>query len=370
MSDYQVRPIDRSYNKTMLEILEASPIVADRMTVCFDRQPDIFNLAGCVYDDYFYQGLFGEETLKGFGMVGYHRALVNGKTTDVYCCRDLYILPEARGNGFVAKSVEAHFRENRHRSPIGYGLVMHGNPAPVKYLGNRPGNSQWFPLSRIIGQLEVKTILLTHPVSPGKTFIIRHATSEDIPVIVKLLQDEHKTRLFGHISHQETFLAGLLRKPGLSIGDYFLAFDREGRCCGVCAAWDTGLMKQTRVRAYGRSFLPARIAWKSMSLAFNLPPLPAPGDHFRDITITDYAVRERDPGIMNALLRAVYTEYRHRRYHFMAWGSSAGDPLLAAAKGFMCQRVFSNIVFFATDDRWFREGMVNSHLPYIDVACI
>ena len=90
-----------------------------------------------------------------------------------------------------------------------------------------------------------------------------------------------------------------------------------------------------------------------MSLAFNLPPLPAPGDHFRDVTITDYAVRERDPWIMNALLRAVYTEYRHRRYHFMAWGSSAGDPLLAAAKGFMCQRVFSNIVFFATDDRWF-----------------
>ena len=370
MSDYTIRPIDGSFNTAMLGILKDSPIVTGRMAICFDRQPDIFNLARCKYDDYFYHGLFDHEILKGFGMVGYHQALVNGTPSEVYCCRDLYVLPEARGNGFITKSAEIHFRENQHRSPIGYGLVMRGNKAPVKFLGKRPENCSYFPLSRIINQLHVKTILLTLPVSLSSSYRIRRATADDIPVIVELLKKEHKERLFGHIYNEESFLFDLKRNPGQTIGDYFLAFDRRGRCCGVCSAWDTGMMKQIRVRAYGKAFLPARIAWKCLSLLFKLPSLPGPGNHFRDITIAGYAVKERNPAIMNALLRAVYTEYRRLGYHLMIWGSSADDPLLDAANGFMSQSVISNIVLFSTEDRWFKEGMIKNHLPYIDVSGI
>ena len=97
MSNYQIRPIDLTRNREMLEILRGSPIVTDRMTICFDRQPDLFALSRCKYDQFFYQGLFDGDRLKGFGMVGYHKALVNGKPTEVFCARDLYILPEARG---------------------------------------------------------------------------------------------------------------------------------------------------------------------------------------------------------------------------------------------------------------------------------
>ena len=370
MSEYNIKPIDQHYNTAMLEILKASPITTDRMTICFDRQPDIFNLAGCKYDDYFYQGLFDHDTLKGFGMVGYHQALVNDRPSEVFCCRDLYILPEARGNGFVAKSVEAHFRDNRHRSPIGYGLVMRGNKAPLKFLGKQPENSDWFPMSRIISQLRVKTILITFPVSRNKKYAIRRATIEDIPVIVSLLKTEHKGRLFGHIYSKEAFLPELARNKGLSVSDYFLAFDHTGQCVGVCAAWDTSLMKQTRVFTYGRAFLPARIAWKTLSILFDLPPLPEPGDHFRDITITDFAVKDRNPVVMNALLRAVYSEYRKLGYHFMVWGSPAGDPLLDAGKGFLSQDIFSNIVLFSTDEKKFEEAMSRNQLPFIDVAAI
>ncbi len=368
MSDYSIRSLDRSYNTAMLDILKASPIVTDHMTICFDRQPDIFNLAKCKYDDYFYQGLFEHELLKGFGMVGYRQALVNGISQEVYCCRDLYVLPEARGNGFIARSVETHFRENQHRSPIGYGLVMQGNKAPVKFLGKRPANCSYFPLTQIINQLHVKTILLTLPVAGNSSYSIRRATVEDIPVIVELLKMEHRERLFGHIYREDSFLLHLQRNVGLAIGDYFLAFDRRGGCCGVCAAWDTGMMKQTRVSAYGKAFLPARIAWKSLSLVIKLPPLPGSGDHFNDVTVIDYAVKERNPLIMNALLRAVYTEYRHRGYHFLIWGTSADDPLLNASKGFMSQHVSSNIVLFSTDERLFKEGFVKRKWPYIDVS--
>lgn len=354
----------------MLGILRGSPIVTDRMAICFDRQPDIFALARCKYDDFFYRGLFDGETLKGFGMVGYHKALVNGALSEVFCARDLYILPEARGQGFLAKSTEDHFRQNQSRAPLGYGLIMHGNKASLRFIGKRPDSNHFSPLSRIINQLAINTILLTLPVSQSPDYKIRQAQMDDIPTIVKLLNNEHKDRLFGNIYTEESFCSRLEKNTGLSISDYFLAFDGYGQCCGVCAAWDMGGMKQTRVLKYGKAFLPAKIAWKTCSSLFNLPPLPKPGDHFREVNITDYAVKERDPKIMNALLRAVYREYRKLGHHFMVWGSSMDDPLLTAVRGFMCQRVISNIVLFSTKEKWLGEGMVKNHLPYIDISAI
>ncbi|MCX6252383.1 MAG: hypothetical protein NTX61_16745 [Bacteroidetes bacterium] len=370
MSNYQIRPIDSSSNTTMLEILRGAPIITDRMTICFDRQPDIFALARCKYDDFYYQGLFRGETLKGFGMVGYHKAYVNGEPSEVFCGRDLYVLPEARGIGFVFKSTENHFREHQNRSKIGYGLIMQGNNASLKYIGKRFENYKYIPLSRIINQLLTYTILLTVPVHRIRSFTIRRAQTEDIPVIVGFLNNEHRNRLFGHIYSEASFPAYLERNKGLLISDYFLAFDRIGKCCGVCAAWDMNLMKQTRILHYGRSFLPALVAYKTLSAIFNRPSLPRPGDHFREVTLTDYAVKGRDPGIMNALLRTIYHEYRQLGYHFLTWGSSIDDPILTASKGFIRQSVISNIVLFSTNDSWIREGMIKNNLPYIDVSGI
>ncbi len=370
MSNYHIKPIDSSHGTNMLEILRGSPIVTDRMTICFDRQPDIFALTRCKYDDYYYQGLFDGETLKGFGMVGYHTALVNGDPTGVFCARDLYILPEARGRGFVAQSTESHFREHQHLAPLGYGLIMQGNRASMRFVGKRPDSNHYSPLSRVIGRQVIHTILLALPVAVSRDYIIRRAQTDDIPAIVRLLNAEHKDRLFGKIYTETSFQATLQKSSGLSISDYFLAFDRNGKCCGVCAGWDMSGMKQTRVLKYGRAFLPARAAWKAISILFNRPPLPKPGEHFREVTLTDYAVQDRNPAIMNALLRSVYCEYRQLGYHFMVWGSCMDDPLLAAARGFMSQKIVSNIVLFSTQAGLLEEGMVKNQLPYIDISAI
>jgi hypothetical protein len=240
----------------------------------------------------------------------------------------------------------------------------------MRFIGNRPAQNHYSPLSRIINHLIINTILLIRPVSVKIEFYVRRAKDEDIPVIVNFLNKEHSERLFGNVYSEETFPKQLERNRGLLITDYFLAFDKTGKCCGVCAAWDMGSMKQTRVLHYGKAFQTAKIAYKTVSVLFNRPPLPKPGAHFREVTITDYAVRDRDPGIMNALLRAVYREYRQLGYHFIIWGSSIDDPLLKAAQGFMRQRVVSNIVLFSTKNKWLEEGMVKNHLPYIDVSAI
>jgi hypothetical protein len=247
---------------------------------------------------------------------------------------------------------------------------MHGNKASMRFVGKRPDSNHYSPLSRVIGQQVIHTILLSLPVTGSHDYRVRRAQTEDIPAIVKLLNNEYKDRLFGKTCSETSFQTTLQKSSGLSISDYFLAFDRNGKCCGVCAGWDMSGMKQTRVLKYGRAFLPARAAWKAISILFNRPPLPKPGEHFREVTLTDYAVQDRNPAIMNALLRSVYREYRKLGYHFMIWGSCVDDPLLLAAKGFMSQKIVSNIVLFSTQAQLLEEGRVKNHLPYIDISGI
>jgi hypothetical protein len=44
--------------------------------------------------------------------------------------------------------------------------------------------------------------------------------------------------------------------------------------------------------------------------------------------------------------------------------------LLEAAKGFVSQKIISNIILFSTKDEWMAEGRIRNHLPYIDISGI
>jgi GNAT superfamily N-acetyltransferase len=370
MSLYQIEPIDRSYSDKMLEILHSAPINTDKITICFDRQPDFFRLSDIKYHPYFCYGFFRLNQLKGFGMIGYHSAMVNGSQETVFHLKDFYVSPEARGTGFGLKVAEKLFRETYNNSTIGYAVVMKGNRDPLSYVDHRNPSFPYIPYSRIINQLDVRNIILTWPVRYTRKYIIRRAEKSDIPVIVNLLNNEHKERLFGNHYDIATFDKYLSERPGLSIDDYYLAFGRNGSPCGVCAAWDCSSFRQTRVLRYGKQFLAAKILYRILSVLFRLAPLPAPGECFKDFIVTDYAVEGRDPDIMNALLRTVYNKYRKKRYQNMIWSSSADDPLLKASDGFFFQRLISNIVLISTDPATIEKGEILNKLPYIDLPCL
>jgi hypothetical protein len=370
MSLYHIEPVDRRYNNEMLEILHSSPISTENLRIYFDRQPDYFRLPEIKYHPHFYYGFFRLEQLKGFGMIGYHEGRINGLTETIFHLKDFYVTTDARGKGFGLNITERLFKDTYNHSSVGYAIVMAGNRDPLGYVGHRNPSFPYIPYSRIINKLDARNILLTWPIRISRDYLIRKAEIGDIPAIVNLLNKEHRDRLFGNLYDERTFLDYLNKCPGLSISDYYLAFDRKGNPCGVCAAWDCSSFKQTRVLHYGKRFLPARMAYKSLALLFHLPSLPKPGECFRDVILTDYAVKERNPGIMNALLRVIYNDFRKQRFHNMIWGSSADDPLLGACEGFFYQRVVSNIVLISTNPAMVESGAVRNNLPYIDIPCL
>ena len=370
MSPYSIKPLDRSHNTDMLNILRSSPNNAESLTVCFDRQPDFFRLPEIRYNPYYYYGFFQFDQLKGFGGVGYHTAMVNGRHRTVFHMRDYYVAPEARGKGFGYKVTENFFKETYNQAEVGYAVIMAGNMPSLHYVGRRNTKFPYIPYSHVINQLDVRNIMLTWPVRNSRALKIRNADINDIPEIVALLNNEHNERLFGNIYDVTTFQDYLSRRPGLEISDYYLAFDKAGMACGVCAAWDCSSFRQTRVLKYGKTFRKAKILYKGLSLVFNLLPLPLQGECFRDSIITDYAARDRDPGIMNALLRFIYNDLRKRGFQNMMWGSSADDPLLKASEGFFYQRVISNIVLVSTNPAMIEDDKIRNHLPFIDIPCL
>jgi hypothetical protein len=367
---YNIRYLDKSYNSDMLEILQSSPITTDSITLCFDRQPDIFKMPEIKYDLFQYLGFFNENILKGFAMNGYHNAMINGKLESVFHLANIYINPDARAKGFSYKIYNYFYKETYNNARIGYGIIMDGNSAALCLVGRRHPR---FPSSlweKIINKLEVKSIMLVWPVKQDTNYEIRHATTEDIPSIVSLLNEEHKNRLFGMSYSETTFESLISKRSGLSINDYYLAVDKNKNICGVCAAWDCNSFKQNRIIRYGKKFLPARIGHQLLEGIYGLQRLPAKGDSFRDITISEYAVKDRNINIMRALLKSIYNDCRKKGYHTLIWGSSVDDPLLLAADGFLHESIVSNIILLATKPELIEDGAVKNNLPYIDVACL
>ncbi len=370
MGRYYLKFLDKSYNSEMLGILESAPITTDNIKLCFDRQPDIFSMAEIKYKSFSYLGFFHEDILEGFVMIGYHNAQVNGIPETVFHFTDYYIRKEGRGKGFSYNISDYLFKETYNNAKVGYGIIMDGNKEALSLLGRRHPRYPFMPWTRIINKLDVKTILLAFPVKLDNTYTIRRATIEDIPIIASLLNEEHKNRLFGNSFSESSFEQLISSRPDFSIDNYYLALDRLKRIVGVCAAWDCTSFKQNRVIKYGITFLPTRIGYWLLSKIYSLPPLPGGGQIFRDVTITDYAVKDRNPAIMESLLRAVYHDYRKLGYHSMIWGSSADDPMLRASKAFFHQDIISNIVLFSLKPELIENNVIKNKLPYIDVACL
>jgi hypothetical protein len=370
MSRYYLKFLDRSDNREMLGILRSAPITTDNIKLCFDRQPDIFRMAEIKYKPYSYLGFFHESILEGFVMIGYHTTQVNGNPETVFHFTDYYIRQEGRSKGFSYNISDYLFKETYNNARLGYGIIMEGNKEALSLLGRRHPRYPFVPWTRIINKLDVKTILLAFPVKPDNTYTIRHATFEDIPIIVSLLNEEHKNRLFGNSFSESSFKHLISSRPDFSINNYYLAMNGLKRIVGVSAAWDCSSFKQNRVIKYGTTFMPSRIGYWLLSKIYGLPPLPGEGQIFKDVTITDYAVKDRNPAIMEALLRAVYRDYRKLGYHSMIWGSSADDPILKAAKTFFHQDIISNIVLLSLKPELIDNNAIKNRFPYIDIACL
>lgn len=365
MNSFDIRDIDEQYNNEMLSIVKASPINANGLGLYFDKSPDIFNISRMKFSASEHLGFFMDEELKGFGSLGYYDALVKGQTESVFSFYNFYLLPEARGKKIIDHAVMEFFSRVK-KSPANYGIsiTLKGNRAVESYLNKKFKDP--VPPFRVIDDLVVKTILFSKKKKNNTSYKVRRAVTEDIPAIVKLLHHEHQQRDFG-IVFNEDLLISRLSDRNLQIENYFVATNNAGIAKGVCLAWDCSSFRRTTVLEYSSRFYSTLFGYKTLAKIFPLAPFPKKGESFKELTLTDYAVEERDPVIMHALLSDIYHQHNNRKYHFMNWASCGTDRLLNAAKGFWHKDIISQIVFTSMDSERLN---IKPQLPYIDIAFI
>ncbi len=363
------RIIGPEFNQQMLEILQASPIESPGLSICFDRQPDIFQMARLKYDPARYVGFFDGDRIVGFAMVGYHLGYVNGAPAPVMHFSDYYVLKEYRGRGTLTEAIKILYRDRPEQAQIGYAIVMQGNRAAEKVLYRSLVLLSFLGRGRIVGTLEAHNMLITSRRRSHLGYRVRRATMEDAGAIVDLLQVEYSRRLFGVVLDRDLFYRNLATRPGCGIDSYYVA-EQDGGVVGVLAAWDTSAFKQNRVVRYGPALQLLRLGLAVAGPVLGFPRLPSPGEAFRDVHITDCAAVDRSPAIVAALLEHVYDDCRERRCNSMIFAGPANDPLLSATRTFRQEVVRSHIVVFSTSADLMEEGRIDMSLPFIDVALL
>jgi len=366
---FYLEEISRERNGEMLRILEESPIETRGLTIGFDRAPDIFALPELFSKRVACVGFLKEGELFGFAMLSYQKKYVDGAPRLVMYYGNAHVKIEGRGHGFIYRVSDRLFRGRDERSDIGYAIVIPGNTAAARFIGQRKPGYPDFPASRVIGALCARNILILGRKKERGEFRIRRATLDDVEAIVSLLQAEFRPRLFGPVIDRDTFLENAARRPGCGLSDHYVA-EKHGEIVGTCAAWDMERLRQTRIIRYGPKLKLGKAAHRLFARLAGFPPMPGEGDRIKDVTITDCAVRDRKPEILEALLRRIYNELHARKYNMMTVGSCRQDPLLRAARRFIGYQVVSNLVLFAKDPSFLAEGRIDASLPYVDFAMV
>ncbi|MFO7617149.1 MAG: hypothetical protein R6V75_07845, partial [Bacteroidales bacterium] len=269
--------------------------------------------------------------------------------------------------GWLYKVSEPLFKEALEEIGLGYATALRGNRNTELMIGRRISKFPFIPFSASIGINRIFNILVLLPKAAIRGYSVRRATGADLPRIAELLDGEYRSRLFGPVMTPESLLKTIEARPGFTIGDYCLA-ERGGKVVGVCSAWDIREIRKLRVMAYRGRYAWVRFFYRMATPILRLPPLPKPGDHFRELVINDYGVEERNPEILRALVTYVYTQARRRGYNMVQIGSYEGDPLMAAIRGFFTQPLDSHIIIGTFDPDLIEKEKIDCSRPYLDIA--
>ncbi|HNW97693.1 MAG TPA: hypothetical protein PKK00_04690 [Bacteroidales bacterium] len=366
---YSFKEIGNEYNREMLELLHQSPIEAKNFSICFDREPDIFKMANLKYHPAEYTGFFKGSKLIGFALIGYYNAYVNGKPQKVFHFSNFFIQKDERKKFVFFKAFKVIYKNVFDNSDLGYAVVLQGNKNAESLIGRENTGNTNYPYSSIINTLDARSIMIMFRKKTDTAFHVRKATTADIDSIVELLQKEFSERIFAPYVDKQVFQDNLLSRPDFGIENYYVA-EKDDIIHGVCAAWDCGSFKQSRIIKYNSRFKVIKNIYSIMAALFGFTSLPKTSEAFKEVHITDYAVNERNPKIMKALLCKVYNDYRDLKYNTIIFGSYKNDELLKSVKGFINQSVLSNIIAISKNKNSFDEKNIVAEKPYIDIALL
>ncbi|MBD3615596.1 MAG: hypothetical protein HUJ22_03410 [Gracilimonas sp.] len=338
-SDYSVRELSEDWNEKLLEITRKTPVRSGDLSIHFDRSPDIFVLPRLTSYKMVPLGFFRKEQLIGFAIASYQKRYVSGVLTDFIYLGNMHGTQKGTGQIFLQQLEKRVQRKVKTRPDVKYmyAYVMAWNRpaeklAKLGVLGSKP-----------IGTITMATLFTLKPMRSSSKFTVRKATIADSEQIIPLLSNAFKGQLLAPEMNQAVFQHNLNHRPGITIEDYYVA-TRGEEIIGTCLAWDMTAFKKNRIQFRDVKMRSIHMAYNLSARLLGSPALPRSGEAFRDVTIAEYAVRDQDPEIMEALLRSIYHECRNKGYQTVILGYAAGSSIAEAIQPFIYKEVRSHVI--------------------------
>jgi hypothetical protein len=362
---YTIREIGMQWNDKMLDIIDRSPIEAGGLKLVLDRRPDVFALPEIVSEKINCAGIFRGDELIGFSMMLHEYLHLKGRVCRVLYFGNLVVDPSARGMGFLFRLPEYYRKDLMENEGIGYTIIMEGNVSALNLLDRYHPRFPDIPYTRMFGKYFVENIILAMPVRRNSSYQVRKAVMDDLDILSDLFMQEYRMRLFGPHYTSENIRSRLDTLPGFSISNYYLA-EKQGKILGVCCAWDSEPLKRNRVVTFSKGFGRTAFLLNLFSRILNFARMPKKGESFKSVTITDYSVPGNDPGVLLALIKEVYREYRKKKYHTLLLGHPSMAYVKEALRPFLTRSVSSNIILFSKNKDQL-EAFTDDAPPFVDM---
>jgi GNAT superfamily N-acetyltransferase len=351
---------DQADNDGLIDLVRACPMKGN-IAMLFERSPDFFALSRiqgdgarvCVIDDH-EPGRIAAVA----AMARFHQVYVDGEPRSAdYAC-DLRVRPEYRGTGLYRHVYDFMVQSSLDEgADLGFTTVMKG-----RIVEGRAGVIPY----RHITTLRNFTVHFLLPKKPVAGVQVRPATSTDIPEMVDLWNRLNSQKQFAPVWTVEGFKAKLAMCPGLSIGDYRLAF-RGDTLVGLLAIWDQDSFKRMVVLSFSGSAVWMRRFYNPVAGLLGVGKLPAAGNAMSYAYATQLCAETAED--LQALYVHAYNELRGPQYCFISTMLDLRDPLIKAIDGFVTQSVDIEIYAMDPHGEW-KDHPFNRLPVYFDPSIV
>ena len=286
-----------------------------------------------------------------------------------YAC-DLRIEPGFRG-GRVCPEVIGRFMQfmqEREGIEMMYSAVLSSNERGRNALLNQGDKRRAQPVGQVMTSYNMTSIQFVQQRMPNDPRVQR-AQESDRAEIVGFLARQQQQRFLGYVVDDAWFAQRLAQWPGMTLQDFFVLKDGEGRVLACAAPWDTeSHLRRSRVVKYQGHMKWLRLAYNAEASVRRFAKLPQEGDCFHFVYLTHLEVLNDDPALLNALLRSIYNELRHLPLHFMSLMVPVGSPLEKGLSPFRLQRIPMELIAFTNEQSSMHGRVLKTLRPGFEMA--
>ncbi|MCG8668414.1 MAG: hypothetical protein MI867_03305 [Pseudomonadales bacterium] len=366
MSKYLFRLAEDSDSEALVKLFGSTP-QKGQVVVNFEREPNYFIGNKVITPDTLVVVCIEKESdeIVGCSSMGARQVYVNGEIKKIRYAADLRICAKHR-NGRILVGLYREAKKYLSDDEWTQTAILKENDYSIATITkSRASLPNYLPYG------DLTSYLLYIPPSPRKSaderYVIRPASHFDIPQLQSFFDENAPKRQFYPVYDFAKIVSGDDYYSGLSLADFMLCFNEDGKLKGVAGSWDQKSFKQTRIISYPGITKYLRHLFNLYSLVRGGLTLPKAGGALNYCMLHSVLIDNDDPGVFRALLENIIVQLKQSGYEGLMVGSINNDPYVSILESYRHRKTYTNHYIASYNEHDPRETLDTRPL-YLEVA--